>query len=86
MIHLLETADLATKRELGNIYMKRVLEAEDAGRLVDILDQSDAREFAEQKVAELVQQALDCVEGVEMVEGGLSNLRAFVQQIINGTA
>ena len=86
LIHVLETADVATKRELGNIYMKRVLEAEDAGRLVSILDRSDAREFSEQRAAELVQQALGCVEGVEMVEGGLSNLRALVQQMINGTA
>ena len=67
LIHTLENAPLAAKRELGNIYMKRVLDPEDVSRLVEILDQADARTFAEGKAEELVDQALAGID-----EAGLS--------------
>ena len=71
LIHALETAPLVSKRELGNIYMKRVLEAEDVSRLVDILDKTDARGFAEGEAQELVEQALSVID-----QGGLDGQTA----------
>ena len=77
LIHTLENAPLAAKRELGNIYMKRVLEPTDLSRLVEILDQAGAREFAENKAQELVVQALACVEEAGLSGDGLEHLRCL---------
>ena len=38
VVYTLENASVSTKRELGTIYMKRVLEPDDVGRIVAILD------------------------------------------------
>ncbi len=59
LIHTLENSTVAVKRELGSIYMKRVLEPEDAGRLIAILNEADAKTTAEAKARELVDQALE---------------------------
>lgn len=57
LIYALEHASTADKRELTNIYMKRVLETEDAARIVAILDGVEARQDAEGQASELVEQA-----------------------------
>jgi geranylgeranyl diphosphate synthase type I len=58
LIHTLENSPVSTKRELGNIYAKRVLEPDDAARIIAILDDANARDFAEEKAAQLAQEAL----------------------------
>ena len=57
LIHGLESTATSVKRELGGIYMKRVLEASDARRIVEILDDAGSRAYAESKAAELVEEA-----------------------------
>ena len=57
LIYALEQASTADKRELTTIYMKRVLETEDAARIVAIVDSVAARQHAECQAAELVEQA-----------------------------
>lgn len=86
LIHALENATLAAKRELGNIYAKRVLEAEDAARLVEILEQVDARRFAEAKAAELLDQALDSLHDAGLSEEGKSGLRSLGHWALEGHA
>ncbi|MCI0844487.1 MAG: polyprenyl synthetase family protein, partial [Chloroflexi bacterium] len=38
LVHTLETAPVSAKRELGAIYMKRVLDPEDIAKMIEILD------------------------------------------------
>ena len=57
IIHALQHADTSDKRELGGIYMKRVLEPDDSARIVAILDGTGSREYAEKHTAELVDSA-----------------------------
>ena len=64
LIHTLETADVSAKRELGAIYMKRVLEADDIKKMIEILDSADARQASQAKAQELVDQALSGLNGV----------------------
>jgi len=64
LVHTLETADVSTKRELGAIYMKRVLEADDVKKMIEILDSTDARQSSQAKAQELVDQALTGLDGV----------------------
>jgi geranylgeranyl diphosphate synthase type I len=57
LIDAFEHASTAGKRELTNIYMKRVLEPEDAARMVAILDGVDARRRAKGQATRLVEEA-----------------------------
>ena len=84
LVHTLENAPLAAKRELGNIYMKRVLQPEDVSRLVEILDQAGARKFAEGKAEELVDQALACLEEAELSSQGEEGLRRLGRLALEG--
>lgn len=47
LIHALQHAESSVKRELGGIYMKRVLEPADSARIVAILDSTGSRQYAE---------------------------------------
>ena len=69
LVHTLENASVSVKRELGAIYMKRVLEPEDIAKMIEILDSTDARQASQAKAQELVDQALAGMEGV----AGVSN-------------
>jgi|TARA_B100000809_G_scaffold257470_1_gene299138 geranylgeranyl pyrophosphate synthase len=64
LVHTLETAGVSTKRELGAIYMKRVLESEDIAKMIEILDSAGARQISQAKAQELVGKALAGLDGV----------------------
>ena len=85
LIHTLENAELAAKRELGNIYSKRVLEAEDASRLIEILEGADARRFSEEKAAQLLGQALESLQDVDLSDEARDDLRRLGQWVLEGT-
>ena len=57
LIHALQHAPTTAKRELGGIYMKRVLEPDDSGRIVAILDDAGSRGYAEACVERLLDDA-----------------------------
>ena len=57
LIHALQHAPTTAKRELGGIYMKRVLEPDDSGRIVAILDDAGSRGYAEGCVERLLDDA-----------------------------
>ena len=59
LIHAMETSQVAAKRELATIYVKRVLETADLSRIIQILDEAGSREFAESKARELAGRAMD---------------------------
>lgn len=65
LIHALQHSSTAAKRELGGIYMKRVLEPDDSGRIVSLLDESGSRSYAEERAATLMQEATDAASSVE---------------------
>ena len=68
IIHALETSAVSTKRELGNIYMKRVLEPQDTSRIIAILEQAKARQYAEDRAGALVAQALESLDETDLSE------------------
>ncbi len=75
LIHTLETAKVSVKRELGAIYMKRVLEDSDIAKMIEILDSAGARQASQAKAQELVDQALSALEGVS--QEGMDALAAL---------
>ena len=82
LVHTLETADVSAKRELGAIYMKRVLEAEDIAKMIEILDSADARQTSQSKAQELVDQALAGLDGVSLQ--GIDVLKSMGQWAAEG--
>ncbi len=58
LLYTLEKGSTAAKRELGGIYMKRVLEPPDIARIVAIMEAVDARSYSEKAARELVAQGM----------------------------
>ena len=56
LLYTLEKGSTAAKRELGSIYTKRVLESPDIARVVAIMEEVDARSYAETAARELAAQ------------------------------
>lgn len=79
VIYTLENASVATKRELGTIYLKRVLEPEDVARIVAVLDQANARQYAEGKARELVEQAIGLLANIGLPAGRVEALQRLGQ-------
>ena len=84
LIYALDNASVAVKRELGTIYMKRVLQPEDASRVIEILEQAGARGFAEGKAAEKVEEAMAAIEGVGLPPERLEGLRNLGRLALQG--
>ncbi|MCE2500996.1 MAG: polyprenyl synthetase family protein [Dehalococcoidia bacterium] len=57
LIHALQNSATSAKRELGGIYMKRVLDPDDPPRIVAILDDAGSRQYAEDKAEQLLHEA-----------------------------
>ena len=60
--YALEQGDVRTKRELGTLYLKRVLEPSDVPGLLAILDRVGARDFCTQLVRDTFEEALALLE------------------------
>jgi geranylgeranyl diphosphate synthase type I len=82
LVHTLENAAVSTKRELGAIYMKRVLDNEDIAKMIEILDDTDARQTSQAKAQELVDQALADLDGVS--KEGMDALTSLGQWAAEG--
>ncbi len=84
LIYAMESSTVATKRELGAIYSKRVLQPEDVANLLAILDQCDARRFSEEKAGELLEDAMQSVSGLDLDDRAMASLRGLGQMALEG--
>lgn len=84
LIHALEHGSIAARRELGAIYMKRVLEPEDANRMVAILDETGSRNIAEERARQLVEDGIAAASGAELPPDGMAQLRELGEWALEG--
>ena len=84
IIHALEHGSVSAKREMGGIYMKRVLEQEDVARLVSILEETGARTAAEERAQELVEDGLGEARSAGVGESGMAQLRELGEWALSG--
>jgi geranylgeranyl diphosphate synthase type I len=61
IVYTFEKANISTKRRLGDIYFKRVLEQQDVPAVLAILEEMGAREYCESLVERNVSAAMDAV-------------------------
>ena len=86
VVHALEHGSVAAKRELGSIYIKRVLEAEDAARLVAILDDTGSRDAAELKARQLAEEGLSAATSAGIPDDGMGALRELADWALSGSS
>lgn len=86
LILAMEAAELAVKRELGNIYAKRVLQPEDVSRVIAILDEAQARQNSEDKARELVEEALAALAEAGVAEERMGDLKFLGQWALENPA
>ena len=84
VIHALEHGSLAAKRELGNIYMKRVMEPADASRLISILEDTGARAGAEDRAQRLLEEGFATLSGSGLSSDGMALLRELGEWALQG--
>ena len=72
VVYALTTGATSTRRELGTIYLKRVLEPPDVPHVVEILKNSTALEYAGEKAEEYRSAAFRALEGVTISSWGRS--------------
>ena len=64
--HAIENGTPTTRRRLGEIFMKRVLDPADLDEVTSILAETDSRAFAEAQIEGLVEEAIGALSDVEM--------------------
>ena len=84
LIHGLQHASTGAKRELGGIYMKRVLEPNDSARIVAILDDAGSRRYAEDYVDRLLDDARATVSSESVRLQRPETLQQATEWIIGG--
>ncbi len=86
LIYALEHCGGAAKRELGSIYLKRVLEPPDVARIIGIMEEMESRTYAESKARELAEQALAVLEAMNLPAEGQAGLIDLARQALTAPA
>ena len=84
IVHTLENAEPSTKRELGTIYFKRVLEPHDVNQVTEILNAQSALAHAEKSVEDHCRKAMDCLAEVGLSQWGRDELERLCQDLTVG--
>ena len=82
IVQLLEKGDLKTKRQLGTIYFKRVLEPSDVQEILALLEEANARETAEAAAEAYLHEAMAALEGLDLPAEGLEQIGEIGQYIL----
>ncbi len=75
--HAIESAPLSIKRQLGDIYVQRVIDPAKAGEITELLEKSGSREASSQAVERMVYEAVSALDGAildDAVKTQLSDL------------
>lgn len=83
VVYALENAPISEKRTMGEIYFKRVLEADDAIKLREVVEGLGARAACEKMVTALKVEALAGIKSGSISEDGKSWLAEYIGMLIN---
>ena len=84
LIYALEHGSVAVRRELGAIYMKRVLEPEDARRMAAIVAETGGRQAAEGQARELATAGLAAADDAGLPAEGMALLEELGEWALSG--
>ena len=81
IVYALAKGPMPTKRELGTLYFKRVLEPQDLTQLVKILNETSALEYAQERAEEYSRIALESLDDVPLSSWGREELAKLCQHV-----
>lgn len=84
VVYALEKAQGKERRELNALYMKRVLVPEDVSRVREVLDQLEARQFAEEMANQHHLEAVALLDEMPIADGSKRQLREATQYLMAG--
>ena len=79
LIYAFDNSSISIKRELGNIYMKRVLEPEDSSRVIEILNDSGAKDYSDARVKTLITDCLTSLQKADIPAGDLVKFESLLE-------
>ncbi len=82
VVHALESSPVSRKRELGNIYFKRVMEPADLAELQRILDEAGVKAQTQAKAQGFADEALSLLHGASMDERALERWRTVAEALV----
>ena len=82
--YALQQGEVHQKRQLGSLYLKRVLDRSDVAQLVELLDQLQARQHAQEQVEMFRQRAMDRLDQVEMSDWAKSAFEEMGRLLVSG--
>lgn len=84
VVYALENAAISDKRAMSEIYFKRVLEADDAVKLRDVIDRLGARAACEEMADTLRAEALADLDVVCVASEGKSRIQEYIEMLTGG--
>ena len=79
VVYALENASISEKRAMGEIYFKRVLEADDAVRLREVIEGLGARAACEEMAESMAADATNAIEHAGVRSEGKARLHEFIE-------
>ena len=83
--HAIENGTPTTRRQLGEIFMKRVLDPADLDEVTQILAETESRAFAESRIANLVDDAVIALESTGFSSEYKSSLAESAKLIVSSS-
>jgi geranylgeranyl diphosphate synthase type I len=83
--HAIEVGTPTTRRRLGEIFMKRVLDPADLDEVTSILDETGSKTFAENRVGELVDEAVEALESTGFSDKYKASLAESAKLIVSSS-
>jgi geranylgeranyl diphosphate synthase type I len=80
--HAIETGTPATRRRLGEIFMKRVLDPADIDAVTTILEEIESKSFSENHVAALTEEAISALEQTRLPADQVTTLSEAARLIV----
>lgn len=78
VVYALENATISEKRAMGEIYFKRVLDADDAIRLRGVIEEMGARKACEDMAAQLVGEAAGALHSAGISADGKTRIADYI--------
>jgi geranylgeranyl pyrophosphate synthase len=83
--HAIENGTPTTRRRLGEIFMKRVLDPADLDEVTEILAETESRAFAESRIASLVDEAITALNSTGFSSEHKSSLTESAKLIVSSS-
>ena len=83
--HAIEVGTPTTRRRLGEIFMKRVLDPADIDEITRILSETESRSFAENRVGELVDEAVEALDSTGFSDESKASLAESAKLIVSSS-